>query len=466
MVKVISVHHFLSQDVLSISKPLASAMAGSDKLLMATENLQIEVRDLKKAAELSHTIPTMDQVSVIVHSPIGNYVATLEGQPGEKSAAVRIYCNWYNPKTEAVRPRIASRVTPSLRSDQPGLENMLDMIEFPHRDSPLQIAVCPSTGNFIVAAVNVLVIYKYSMKTQEMSKTKFIDFEDCIHIFHNFIPKEVTLIEDVIGCLSDTEVHVFKVKLIDCNDEKTLRSVSVYSFSSESENGSLDPWTGKPRRSSNASDNTESGSAGDKCPFKNITLAREEDSDICDSSHLPGYVGNVRRHPNHVQLPNGLSPKSKIILADVEKANRDQFNNSQSSPKIMEQILGPKAAPPLNANGSGHTAEVIVKLVPTALTSDQEIMLEAEAITLVHCRLYKQEEDRETFRNLKLVRCFFHFFAAQKLCQLQKNKQWYKLFWHFHLQYNLHSIWWPTHHQKVHKFVMKLTFLLENSQAN
>ena len=50
-----------------------------------------------------------------------------------------------------------------------------------------------------VAAVNVLVIYKYSMKTQEMSKTKFIDFEDCIHIFHNFIPIEVTLVEDVIG---------------------------------------------------------------------------------------------------------------------------------------------------------------------------------------------------------------------------------------------------------------------------
>ena len=51
---------------------------------------------------------------------------------------------------EAVRPRIASRVTPSLRPDQPGLDNMLDMIEFPHRDSPLQIAVCPSTGNFMV----------------------------------------------------------------------------------------------------------------------------------------------------------------------------------------------------------------------------------------------------------------------------------------------------------------------------
>ena len=59
-----------------------------------------------------------------------------------------------------------------------------------------------------MAAVNVLVIYKYSMKTQEMSKTKFIDFEDCIHIFHNFIPMEVTLVEDVIG-QSPLNISVF-----------------------------------------------------------------------------------------------------------------------------------------------------------------------------------------------------------------------------------------------------------------
>ena len=61
---------------------------------------------------------------------------------------------------EAVRPRIASRVTPSLRPDQPGLDNMLDMIEFPHRDSPLQIAVCPSTGNFMVCFYSLFSIFK------------------------------------------------------------------------------------------------------------------------------------------------------------------------------------------------------------------------------------------------------------------------------------------------------------------
>jgi hypothetical protein len=47
-----------------------------------------------------------------------------------------------------------SRVTPSMQSQ----EVTLDMIEFPQRDTPLQIAVCPSTGNLIVAALNVMVI--------------------------------------------------------------------------------------------------------------------------------------------------------------------------------------------------------------------------------------------------------------------------------------------------------------------
>ena len=417
MVKVISVHHFLSQDVSSIPSPTAVAMAGQNILLMATENLNVEVRDLKKAGQVTHTFPVINLVSSIVFSPIGNYVATLEGEPGEKGANVRIYSNWHNPKNESVRPRIASRVTPSLRSDQPGLDNVLDMIEFPHRDSPLQITVCPSTGNFMVAAVNVLVIYKYSLKTQEVSRTKFIDFEDCIHIFHNFIPKEITLIEDVIGCLNKTEVHVFKVKLVDANDEKNLRSLSVYSFSSESESNSFDPWTGKSlgRKNSAASDDNSTTDSTSERSFKNVTLAREEDSETSDSHHLPGYTGNVKRHQNHLFIPDALNARNKIVLPDVEKANREFA--SQACPKIMEQILGPKAAPPLmTGNASGQSGlEVIVKLVPTSSTSDQDTMVEAEAVTLVHCKLLKSEEDRENqFKNLKLRPVYWREFKVRK----------------------------------------------------
>ena len=100
------------------------------------------------------------QVSELLYSTVGNYVATLEGNRGKKGASVRVYVNWDDPKVEAapLRPRIASRVTPSMQSQ----EITLDMIEFPQRDSPIQIAVCPGTGNLIVAATNVMVSLRYT----------------------------------------------------------------------------------------------------------------------------------------------------------------------------------------------------------------------------------------------------------------------------------------------------------------
>ena len=62
MVKVISVHHFLSQDVTTIPGPTAVTLAGQNILLMATENLQVEVRDLKAAGKVSHTFPTIGKM--------------------------------------------------------------------------------------------------------------------------------------------------------------------------------------------------------------------------------------------------------------------------------------------------------------------------------------------------------------------------------------------------------------------
>ena len=118
------------------------------------------------------------------------------------------------------------------------------MIEFPQREKPLQIAVCPSTGNLMMAFSDVLVIYKYTVKCHEPSKTKYVDFIDCIHVFHKFsIPKQVSLCEDVVGCLSSNQVHIFKIRLVDCSqDERNRRSISLYSVSSESESSSsLDP---------------------------------------------------------------------------------------------------------------------------------------------------------------------------------------------------------------------------------
>ena len=128
MVRVISVHHFTSQDVSSIPKPIASTIAGK-YLLVSTENHQIQVHNLEKSTLLSHSFQTLDKAIEIVHSTIGNYVVTLEGSRDLKEhndknngsgTSVRVYINWDDPKVDGapIRPRIATRVTPCTQPTQ------------------------------------------------------------------------------------------------------------------------------------------------------------------------------------------------------------------------------------------------------------------------------------------------------------------------------------------------------------
>ena len=129
MVRVISVHHFTSQDVSSIPTPIASTIAGK-YLLVSTENHQIQVRNLQKSTLLSHSFQTLDKAIELVYSPVGNYVVTLEGNRDltednkDKSkgigTSVRVYINWDDPKVDGapIRPRIATRVTPCTQQSQ------------------------------------------------------------------------------------------------------------------------------------------------------------------------------------------------------------------------------------------------------------------------------------------------------------------------------------------------------------
>ena len=129
MVRVISVHHFTSQDVSSIPQPIASTIAG-DYLLISTENHQVEVHNLKKCTRLSHSFQTIEKATELVYSSVGSYVATIEGRrnnPREKSngsgnggTTVRAYMNWDDPKVDGAptRARIATRVSPTIQPAQ------------------------------------------------------------------------------------------------------------------------------------------------------------------------------------------------------------------------------------------------------------------------------------------------------------------------------------------------------------
>jgi hypothetical protein len=80
----------------------------------------------------------------------------------------------------------------------------------------------------------------------------------------------------------------------------------------------------------------------------------------------------------------------------------------------MEQVLGPRTAVPPLTLANGHSSEIIVKLVPTVATADQDLMVEAEAVTLVQCKLLKSEEGHEQFKNLRMKPVYWREFRVKK----------------------------------------------------
>lgn len=67
MVRVISVHHFASQNVQTIEQPTASTVAPPNRLLSALTSNCIEVRDLMNESEVLFSFPTVDEAIQIVH---------------------------------------------------------------------------------------------------------------------------------------------------------------------------------------------------------------------------------------------------------------------------------------------------------------------------------------------------------------------------------------------------------------
>lgn len=138
-------------------------------------------------------------------------MATLETKParhGGDHRYVRVYLHWdQDNANQPMRARIAGRVTPSSQS---GVAN-LEMVEIPLRKPAEFIACCQSTGNIAVACGISVTVFRFCHKTHDISKLRFIDFEELIELDMSFIVKEVAISEDLIGCVSESEAHVFQI---------------------------------------------------------------------------------------------------------------------------------------------------------------------------------------------------------------------------------------------------------------
>lgn len=211
MVRIISCHHFLSQDVfLSDSEPVALCTA-QEKLLVATLHHSIEVRDLDHRGHILHTFPTVDRVKQVIYCDAGNYVATLERKSSRHSnpiTYVRVYLNWWiDMKGQPMRVRIAGCVTPSSQSGG----GQLEMVELPLDEMAITICCCKKTASLVIGKGKTISIYSYNLKIHDISKQRFHDFDHLMNISLNFPVQEMALVEDYFACMSTNEIHVFRV---------------------------------------------------------------------------------------------------------------------------------------------------------------------------------------------------------------------------------------------------------------
>jgi len=72
MVRVISVHHFVCQDIHTCEDPVAATTAAPDYLLLALSQHVVEVRDLSKGGDVVFSFPTVDQAHQMLHCCHGN----------------------------------------------------------------------------------------------------------------------------------------------------------------------------------------------------------------------------------------------------------------------------------------------------------------------------------------------------------------------------------------------------------
>ncbi|KAG5889875.1 hypothetical protein JTB14_018922 [Gonioctena quinquepunctata] len=233
MVRVISVHHFANQNIQVLEQPTACTVAPPNRLLSALLSNCVEVRDLNNEAEVLFSFPTVDEVIQIVHCLNGDYVATLETKFNRQKKEinfVRIYINWDSVATlqqskmtnsgvslgssecgmvQPMRARIAGRVTPTTNQSELG---SLEMIEIPVKRNPKFIDCCQVSGNLLILSDAIINIYTFHIKTHDISKMRFVDFEELpLFIELSFCPFHVAFCENYIACMNRDSLYLFKI---------------------------------------------------------------------------------------------------------------------------------------------------------------------------------------------------------------------------------------------------------------
>ncbi|XP_045621945.1 BLOC-2 complex member HPS3 isoform X2 [Procambarus clarkii] len=386
MVRVISVHHFTRQDVAGLERSGGRGVTrGKGDILLVGGEHSVDIRDLKLGGILQSSFPTVDLVHQLVYCETGNFVVTLETKParhGGDHRYVRVYLHWDQDNTnQPMRARIAGRVTPSSQS---GVTN-LEMVEIPLRKPAEFIACCQSTGNIAVACGISVTVFKFCQKTHDISKIKFIDFEELIELDMAFIVKEVAISEDLIGCVSESEAHIFQI---------TINSHFLKTNSEEN-----DIKSQEKRSKSRSKSKTRSASRSPGRSIESLSSA----SRLRERRLNPNEecLASVRDSDDYVDLSE-LTWVPTLSYGRKRPTDDDRFLLFPSL--VGAAQCGPVAEPgeKIGPVSSSRCSSVRLKLVSGSSTQKLPANV-FEAVTLIHRQADHNNDPDIPFSNLKLM---------------------------------------------------------------
>lgn len=223
MVRVVSCHHFLSQDVfLSQNEPVAFCCA-QGKLLVATTQHAVNVHDLESRGNVLHSFPTVDLVKQIIYCESGNYVATVESKASWHRSLVtyvRIYFKWWiDVNGQPLKVRVAGSDAPN--ANPQSWNKIFEMVELPLDKTAICISCCSKTSSLAVSLGNTISVFCYCIKVDSTSKQTFHDFDHFVDINVPIVVHDLKVCENYYACMSDIAIHVFKI-IGEKNEDKQM----------------------------------------------------------------------------------------------------------------------------------------------------------------------------------------------------------------------------------------------------
>ncbi|NXF58781.1 HPS3 protein, partial [Ciccaba nigrolineata] len=216
MVQLYNLHPFGSQSVVPCRQEPARFCCGRDALFVAGAggSCRVEAFALREqgGCEPLGSFATLGPVR-------RDYLVTIEEK--SKATFLRAYLNWRCMSAGSSRVCVRMVGHKMEESYSETLKEQMSVVEMPLSDPPLCVSCCPVNGDLLVGCKNKLVMFclKYLVINQNLT---VLDFERSL-ILHidNLIPAEVAFCARHIAVMTELEVLILKLELVQQSADRT-----------------------------------------------------------------------------------------------------------------------------------------------------------------------------------------------------------------------------------------------------